>query len=67
MRAPQSGRSQTVEPSISNDFERTAIGSVCMATCTTLLRAFQRKPKAETEADGGGAVAFGAVGPEDAS
>ena len=49
---------------MTNDFDRTAVGSVCMATCTTLLRAFQRNPKAETEADGGGAVALGATGPD---
>ena len=50
-----------MEPLSSNDFERKAEGSVCMATCTTLLRAFHRKPNADTEADGGGAVALGSA------
>ena len=59
VRAPHSGRSQTVDPSTRKDLERGADGSVRIATCTTLLRAFQRWPKAETEAEGGGATAFG--------
>ncbi|CAE7209933.1 unnamed protein product, partial [Symbiodinium necroappetens] len=54
------GRSQTVAPATSKDLDLMADGSVCMATWTTLLRAFQRKPKADTEADGGGAADLGA-------
>ena len=48
-----------MDPSRRKDLERGAEGSVRMATWTTLLRAFQRWPKAVTEAEGGGDTALG--------